>query len=650
MSAIIGIYCLDGQPVDGTNLGQMVETLAHRGPDDTGLWREGSIGLGHRMLWTTPESLQEKLPLANQSGDLVITADARIDNRVELMAILGLNTDSSEVIVDSQLILAAYEKWDERCLEYLLGDFAFAIWDKRRRRLFCARDPMGIKPFYYYYLPGRIFVFASEIKALLCLSEVPRRLNETRIADHLIRLYEDGSITFYQDIFRLPAAHCLTVDADGKRSHVYWSIDLSYEIDLPSDEAYAEAFQEVFTEAVRCRLRSAFPVGSTLSGGLDSSSIACTASNLLTQAGQPQLHTFSAIFPSLPETDLAKIDERPFVDAVLAKGKFVSHFIRADQLSPLVDLERILWHEDEAIFAPNLYMHWALYKTAHQQGVRIFLDGIDGDSAVSHGLDYLPDLVRSGQWRSLLQEATALSKRSHSVASPWRIIWHHGVKSLFPDYVRRGWQMVRQRRYIPPWWAANTAINPVFARHIGVATRVRMLMDSGSMSDRTARERHWQGLRSALYPTALEMADKAASAFTLEARYPFFDRRLLEFSIALPPTQKLSQGWTRVVLRRAMMGILPPEVQWRATKSNLSPNFKRRLLDYEQETLEQVILHEPHLIERYIDLPALRKAYRQYSAQPVQSNDEALTVYGAITLALWLRQTWQSSQESWIPV
>ena len=178
MSAVVGIFYLDERPVAASELNEMLESLAHRGPDGSGAWREGATGLGHRMLWTTPESLHERLPLADQTGKLAITADARIDNRQELIHLLGVADRPAEPISDSQLILAAYEKWGEQCVERLLGDFAFAIWDGRRQSLFCARDPLGVKHFYYYYSPGRAFVFASELKALLRLPFVPRRLNE----------------------------------------------------------------------------------------------------------------------------------------------------------------------------------------------------------------------------------------------------------------------------------------------------------------------------------------------------------------------------------------------------------------------------------------------------------------------------------------
>ena len=150
---------------------------------------------------------------------------------------------------------------------------------------------------------------------------------------------------------------------------------------------------------------------------------------------------------------------------------------------------------------------------------------------------------------------------------------------------------------------------------------------------------HWHGLTSALIPYTLELADKAAAAFSLEARYPFFDRRLAEFCLALPPEQKLHQGWSRAIMRRAMAGILPPEVQYRFRKANLSPNFKRGLLNCERKILDEVILHEPHIIQEYVDVPALRAAYHRYSSQPMQAEEDSLTIYGAVILALWLQRS-----------
>ena len=606
----------------------MLESVAHRGPDGAGAWNEGPAGLGHRMLHTTPESLHEELPLVNRSEDLVLTADARIDNREELIVALGCTGRPREEITDGELILGAYERWGERCPERLLGDFAFAIWDRRRQVLFCARDHMGVRPFYYHHRSGRVFVFASEIKALLCVPEVPRRLNEVRVADYLVPILEDKAITFYQEILRLPPAHRMTVGRGGIRMEPYWSLDPSREIRYSSDEEYAEVFRNVFAEAVRCRLRSAFPVGSMLSGGLDSSSIVCVARQLLAQDGDRQLRTFSAIFDDLPQCD-----ERPFINAVLAGGGLDPHYIHADRVSPLADLDRVLDHEDEAFYAPNLFMHWALFKAAYRQDVRVLLDGIDGDSTVSHGLVRLTELARRGRWKTLGVEVRELSRRLDH--SPWRLLLRYVFRPLAPELVRQAWRGLRGSKGPPG--IADTIVNPNFVQRINLTERVQAVQGHRSRQARTSREDHLLHLSTGLIPFALEVNDRAAAAFSIEPRYPFCDKQLVELCLALPPEQKLQHGWTRMVMRRALANSLPAEVQWRGGKSDLSPNFTRGLLTFERRLLEEVVLNNPRAIEEYVDLPALREAHHRYISRGTEA--DALIVWKATTLALWLRRT-----------
>jgi asparagine synthase (glutamine-hydrolysing) len=651
----------------------MLTSLAHRGPDGVGVWHNGPIGLGHRMLWTTPESLQETLPLASKTGNLVLTADARIDNRDALIDTLGFDNRPPREISDSELILAAYEKWGASCPERLLGDFAFAIWDGRQRQLFCARDPMGIKPFYYYHAAST-FVFASEIKAILCLSDVPRRLNEVKIADFLVPIFYDHISTYYQDVLRLPPAHSMTVGPAGVQSRSYWRLDPSRELRLGADEEYVEAFRELFTEAVRCRLRSAFPVGSTLSGGLDSSSIACTAGKLLIVNGQPRLHTFSAIFPSMAEED-PRIDERPYIETVLALGNFAPHYVHADRCKPLAD---VALHKDEVLAAPNWYMVSPLFSAAHKHGVRVLLSGFDGDVTVSYGYEYLDELARTEKWADFARQAHALAQRrpgtnatrylqhhglpyltelvrqgrwwafakqvnesaAHFALSRQYLFLHAGLRPFAPKPLRRVWHRLHGRvQPQAPAWGLNHAINPVFAQRIGLAKRVQAFeMTRKSPSAHHLREQHGLDLMSGDMQYLLGMFDQSAATFALEQRYPFFDRRLMEFCLALPFDHKLREGWTRAILRRAMENILPPIVQWRTDKGNLSFNIRRRLLA-ERETLDTVILHDPGVIKAYIDVPALQAAYHRFLSQPVLSTEEDLfTIYLAVTLALWLRQ------------
>jgi asparagine synthase (glutamine-hydrolysing) len=645
MSAVVGIFYLDGRPVAAPELSEMLESLAHRGPDGSGLWRDGATGLGHRMLWTTPESLHEKLPLADRTGKLVITADARIDNRDELIDLLGVTDRPAERIGDSQLILAAYEKWGEQCVERLLGDFAFAIWDGRRQSLFCARDPLGVKHFYYHYSPGRAFVFASELKALLRLPFVPRRLNELSVAYHLLPVYDDKENTFYQEILRLPASHALTVDRDRLRLRPSWSPDLSKELRLGSNEEYRDAFREVFTESVRCRLRSAFPVGSMLSGGLDSSSITCVAGNLLAGEGRGPLHTFSAIWPSLAALS-PKIDERPFMEAVIAMGGFDAHYIHADFISPLTEWGKIYWHEDNTLSAPNMYMDWAIFKSAHEHGARVLLGGTDGDTVVSYGYEDLAAFARRGRWLTLLRESAALSKNMPKRVHNFKqLVWKMGFKPIIPGYVKQGWRFLQGKSRVPnkdsalPAYSRKRPINAEFARRIGLEERLSDLYNSVDYSKMTVRETHWNDISSGDWAYILESFEKAGAAHSLEVRYPFFDRRLIEFCISLPPGQRLQNGYTRSILRRAMAGVLPPMVQWRTDKGNLSAGVSLKLLEYEKETLDDLILRDPGPVQDYVDMPSLRAVYERYTASPLQCNDEAFSLMLTATLALWLRSS-----------
>jgi asparagine synthase (glutamine-hydrolysing) len=573
--------------------------------------------------------LHEELPSVR--GDLAITADARIDNREELMRALNLTDDRPrEAVSDSDLILGAYEKWGERCPERLLGDFAFAVWDGRRGVLFCARDHMGVKPFYYYYhRPGRLFAFGSEIKALLCVEGVPRRLNEVMVANYLLPTLEDKTITFYRDIWRLPPAHSITVGPGSVNIREYWSLDPTREVRLGSNTDYAEAFRELFTDAVRCRTRSAFPVGSHLSGGLDSSSIVCAARGLLEARGEGRLHTFSAVFPEAPSSD-----ESYYIDSVLTEGTYEPHKVRADLLNPLGDLSRVLWHQDEAVFAPNLFIFRSLFECARDQGVRVLLDGDDGDVVVSEGAEYLAQLARRARMVTLTREIAGLSKNFDR--SYWTLLRRFVIAPLAPEFLKRGRRLLRKGRR-PDESLMAGVINPHFAERIGLRERDLELRSSQIRTPRTPREHHHRKLTAGIHPYMLEVHDKAGMSYGVEARHPFFDRRLVEFCLAIPPEQKLKAGWNRVIMRRAMAGILPEAVRWRTGVSDVSSNFTRTMLLFGRRSSEEVILQNPQYIEPYVKAEALRRAYFGFVGR--EAPYDAVTVWSATLLASWLRQT-----------
>ena len=657
MSGIVGIYHLNKHTVNAKDVRLMVDTIAHRGPNGSDVWVEGSIGLGHRMLWTTPESLVETLPLTK--AGLTITADARIDNRDELILLLGLSDRSAETLTDSDIILAAYEKWGSQCPEKLLGDFAFAIWNSVSQTLFCARDHFGVKPFYYYYQPGEIFAIASEIKAVLCLSQVPQQLDPIRIGDYLTLAMEDKVITTYKAILRLPPAHSMEVSESWIKTQRYWQLDPHKEILLDSDEAYAQAFRKVFTESVKCRLRSAFPIGAQLSGGLDSSSVTCVARNLLLEAGKDSLQTISTIFDEISECD-----ERPFINTVLAQGGLTPHYIHGDQTSPLANIQTIFQYEDEAYIGPNHFYPWIANKAANELGLRVVLDGFDGDTTVSHGTTRLMELAHQGRWETLVKEAEAIAAL-HKIA-PYPIVRHYALPCLHRLIMQGRWiafskalQLLHTRFGqsrkllaidfgIKPIWrrfrhnnhsdtsAPPTWINPTFADSVSLKERTQAF-SLPTAPTATLRQEHLLGLNQGIFAYTLEQVDRYAASFSLEVRHPFMDKRLIEFCLALPAEQKLSDGFGRMIMRRALTGILPEAVQWRFDKADLSANFDHGFLKRDRQLVDEVMTNKIQRLKDYIELKPVRAAYQRMTSTSEQaSNDDCMTVWKAVILTLWL--------------
>jgi asparagine synthase (glutamine-hydrolysing) len=609
MSAICGIYYPGGGTVSRVRLDDMVQSMKHRGPDRSSTFIQDNIGLGHAMLCTTPESLKENQPYTERKTTIV--ADARIDNRAELLEKLCL----PETATDSRIILNAYRNWNERCPEELLGDFAFAIWDERVGRVFCARDHMGVRPF-YYYCSGEVFAFASEIKALLQLPEVPRVLNEEMVANYLATVLDDRVMTFYKDIKRLPAAHSLMFPGDPNR---YWRLDPTRRIRCSSDQEYAVEFLKVFNEAVRCRTRCVFPVGSTLSGGLDSSSVCCLASLTLSKQGR-HLDTFSAVFPDAP-----KCDETPYIKEVLSRGNMNLHFIRADRLSPLGEIDEIFDEVDQPFWIPNLFWNREVCRSASQAGIRVLLDGFDGDTVISHGLFLLEEKFKSFCWRSLLDEMNGL-KLTFKIPTR-QLIWTRCIAPMAPYWFVRIWKMLRKRT---AYDYSRVYFSPDFAKRIELKSKLEI------EDERLRMPRNYmlEALEDGFLQYLLEAADHIAGAFSVECSHPFFDKRVVEFSLALPSDQRLRHGYSRWIMREALKGILPERIRMRGGKANLSSNFDQRLLSVDCEILRSLASGDHHVVWKYANILEFRKMFDRIESDP--SKSDPMPLWAVANLALWL--------------
>lgn len=678
MSGIIGTYHGNGEPASEAGLAGMMERIAHRGPDGQAVWCDGPVGLGHAMLHTTPESLQDHMPA--RRGPLTITADARIDNRDELMRALSLSERGD--VPDSLLLLMAYEQWGTGLPQHLIGDFAFALWDEAEGRLVCARDHMGVRPFYYHYSAAGQLAFGSEIKALLAHGAVDASINEQRMLDLLLGTRTDREATMYQGVRRLPPAHLLVATPEGITVQRYWTLTPDETVgDDWSDAAYAERFRELFQEAVRCRTRSAFPVGADLSGGLDSSAVACVARDALVDESRPPLHAFSYTFDSAPESD-----ERDYAQAVLRQGGFAPHWLSGDDAGPLSDIDTIYGSAiDDYLVGGMHYMIWKSYQAAQNEGVRVMLNGFDGDTTVSHGVLRLRELVEAGDWTTFSKEALWLSQRHsdldhyqpfeemlgsagalfHEFARPqlkalaeskrWvaflratRVLSQYftvSTRSLLRQYwrdlflpasLRHGASSARDGMENPPSKSAELKIDllrdDVVRRH---DVRERL---NASESERQAllkgvRAKQKEQFAKPTLAEGLEAMNHYGAHHRLVPQFPFMDIRLVRFCLALPTDQSMRGGWTRVILRRAMKGILPDEVRQRVGKARMWAANRSALLEQNGEALRQHV-HNLGTLDSYLSADCVQSLFEQrYELKP-----HAFVLLQRIaTLAAWTK-------------
>lgn len=559
MSGIAGIYNLDGRPVDRALLGRMMDRISHRGPDGMGCWIEGPVGLGHLMLHTTPESLHETQPLTDETGTLSLTLDGRVDNREELWVALESAGTMLRTDTDAEMVLRAYQCWGTDCLKEIVGDFALAIWDQRNRQLFCARDILGMKPF-YYYTDGRTFLWGSEIRPLFEDPTVRREPNEGMVAEYLASAITDHEETLYRGVLRLPPAHFLLVRPGQLRKEKYWDLDPAREIRYPTDRDYAEHFLLLFKEAVRCRLRSHGPAAVTLSGGLDSSSVVGMAQSLYREGAlaYPGFETFSLAFPGLP------CDESNYINDVVRMWDIKANVVCPAESDTSCYADQVRRYHDVPDY-PNGTMFDPLSALAREKGFRVLLTGLGGDDWLTGSAYHYADLLRELRLFELRRQARFDSRVSGIILPSFPIL-RLGLWPLLPRTARRAIKRILGRDGVPPW------IGLQFAQRTHVNERIRKDVARPQFSSIAQQDLLDTGT-SGWQTHFLEIEDRAASWFGLEERHPFDDRRVIEFALALPEDQRWRGDQPKFILRQAMRGLLPETVRQRVSKADFSHTF-----------------------------------------------------------------------------
>ncbi len=567
------------------------------------------VGLGHRRLAILDLSAHGNQPMCTEEGGLCITYNGEIYNYLEIREELKQHAHSFKTRTDTEVILHAYQEWGSECLKRFNGMWSFAIWDRRRRRLFCSRDRFGVKPFYYFARPRR-FLFGSEIKQILQFPQVGRSANERAVFHYLEQgLMDHSEATFFDAIQQLPAGHFLTLDL-SEDSLVpvvrrYWDLSLG-ETEAVSDTEACEEFLTRFRRAVALRMRSDVPVGSCLSGGLDSSSVVCTARKVATGG---DFHTFSSC------SEDKALDERDYIAEVVATAGVKPHYVFPQPGPFWQDFERLIWHQEEPVGSTNVYAQWCVMEAAKRTGIPVLLDGQGGDETLcgyqKFYYFYLWHLLRKARPKFLL-EAPLWAK----------------------NHTRSVWTRADARRYLPAPLARSSSdaarlCQPEF--HQKYAGRLVALGAGENLQERQKAD-----LATSSLPALLHYEDRNSMAHSVETRLPFLDYQLAEYLVRCAPSLKLRNGWSKWILREALKGTLPEKVRLRKTKLG----FDTPLSHWMREGLQNGLLGHFAICElrmgRFLSRKPVLDEVAIFLDSPWRSSRASL-LFRVLNLELWAR-------------
>lgn len=549
MSGFFGIFNRNGKPVDKNIAQDMMKVVSSWEPDEQNLWCEGSVALGHSMLWNTPESKYEHLPL--QEDVYILTMDARIDNRDELVNEIELPDKPLSQIGDSEFILGAYKKWGEECPKHLLGDFAFVVWDEKKEQIFCARDHVGIKSF-YYYVDDNLVVFSNDIETILANCYVCKELDDATVATFLkaegIFMKRD---TFFKKIKKLPPATIITISMSEVKENLYWSIEESPFIEFSTYEEYVYKLRELYQIAVKARLRTTYKIASHLSGGIDSSPIAVLAARKLQENNQ-NLYAFNWL--DIPLTDdKYEYEAWNFSRRIANTEKNIIH----DEFC----IDENFWveqYQKHNIFTKGTMYYWQEYyvqEAVKQIGARTLLSGWGGDELISHnGRSYILGLLNQMKIFMAIKYLLLEKKYQLNSAQKW-VLLKYILKFILPSWIVKSLSKkkneekdsIKYEMYMTPEFIEFSKLHKIkeFPDIVGVRKRQLTLFYYGHLQER------------------IESWSLSAFPKKFEYRYPLLDKRIIEFAIGIPEEMYYPQkGKNRHLIKNAVKDLLPIDILW----------------------------------------------------------------------------------------
>lgn len=604
MSGICGIVRFDGQPVKTEEIQSMINAMKNRANDTEGVWVDGNAGFGHKMFWTTPESLYENQPQMDKDERIVITADARIDNREELIHKLGIDNYGKTIITDVHLILLSYKHWGDECSKYLQGDFVLVIWDKKEKKLFIARDRFGIRPFYFIFNEGQLY-FSSYIDVLLTVSKEFSSLNHESIKSFIKFSSVKYEETMYKHILRIPPAYNFTFSINGIKKERYWfpeKIKIDYDISL---EDASKKVRELLFNAVKSRVRIYGQWGCELSGGLDSSAVTLMAQ----QVTNKKFKTFSMRYRSY------NCDEWEFTSEVI-------HVLKNEPI--YYDIDNMNEEDDYNMYSVSqLSQHWPAngafipnYKLGQimiNHNIRVCLTGQGGDHIFTGTNVIISDYLKNFKLKQLFDEFSC------SNASKFNL-FKHTVRALIPKSLKRMMKsllFLYQKKYLREPEDFTTYWN---IQKIKSNTFLNNLQDIVG--------RHYNMYADNNHYRLLEMNEN------IEFRHPFLDTKLVEYVLSLPNYYKYSCSTIKIILREALKDIYPDKIYKRENKSEFSEVL---FLLMNSIDIKRLWEKSSLLNEKSIDVERLNSLLLKYE-QKIINETEIYTLWKLTCTAFWLKE------------
>ncbi len=602
MCGLAGVFNLDGRPADEAVVRRMSGVLRHRGLDDDAVMVAGPLALAHRRLAIIDLSAAGRQPMTSDDGCLRVVYNGEIYNYRELAAELRGRGHVFRSRSDTEVILHAYDEWGTACVERFNGMFAIVLWDARRRRLWLARDRLGVKPLYYAF-DGRRFAFASEIKALRECPGAGRTANPRAIAQYLRHGYALDDESWFAGVRRLMPGCEATVSAGaGLQLHQYWDPIERYRHPEPADD-YPARIRELLRDSVRLRVRSDVPVGAHLSGGIDSGSVVA----LMSEARAAPVCTFSGAF-----REGGAYDERPLIRQMVAHAGADHHEVEPDARQFAEIMPRLVWAMDEPQAGPGLFPQAVVCAMTAAHGVKVVLGGQGGDELFGGYPRYLRRYAAG-----LL--ASGVATRAAS-----------GI-GVAPALIRQAWAAERRRAVAGRFVLGRVggAYHSAFTAALAGYTP-----DLPRVLDEPIANQMYNDLRLYL-PALLHVEDRASMAVSIESRHPFLDYRLVELAAAIPPAQKFGRGELKHPLRQAMRGLLPEAVveqrHKRGFATPISPWFRGPLAGWVEGVLMNPDSHSRRVFSpRY--LATLLSLHRRGVV------DAGHHLWTALNVALWFEQ------------